>query len=224
MKIYIVSLFCEVFKPIINSSMLYKAQQKKLVEFELVDLRKFGLGPRKTVDDVPYGGGAGMVLKPEPIFSAVESIKQKDSKTKVILTTPRGEIYNQHKAKKFANQTSLILICGHYEGYDERINEIVDFEISIGDFIMTGGEIAAMAVIDSVVRLIPGVLGDNRSTQEESFSNGLLEYPHYTRPDNFQGQKVPKVLQSGNHAEISKWRKQQALKKTKKNRPDLIDF
>lgn len=224
MKIYIVTLFTDMFEPVIGTSMLKKAQDQKLVEFELVDLREFGIGPRKTVDDTPYGGGAGMVLKPEPIFAAVEHIKERNKSAKVLLTTPRGKVYNQILAKELAKQEDLIVLCGHYEGFDERIMSIVDYEVSLGDFVLTGGEIPAMAIIDSVVRLVPGVLGDKRSIEDESFSAGILEYPQYTRPDDFRGEKVPDVLKSGNHTEINKWRRGQAIKKTQRSRPDLIDF
>lgn len=224
MKIYIITLFTDMFRPVIGMSMLLKAQEQKLVEFELVDLREFGIGPRKTVDDTPYGGGAGMVLKPEPIFAAIESIQKQEKNSKVIMTSPRGKAYGQAMAKKLAKEECLIVLCGHYEGFDERIASIVDYEISMGDFVLTGGEIPAMAIIDSVVRLIPGVLGDDQSNKDESFSAGLLEYPQYTRPDDFKGKKVPEVLKSGNHAEINKWRKEQAITKTKANRPDLVDF
>lgn len=224
MKIHIITLFPDMFEPVLNISMLEKAQKQKLVEFVLVDLREFGVGPRKTVDDTPYGGGAGMVLKPEPIFAAVESIQKQEKNNRVIMTTPRGKTYNQTMAKSLVKEECLILLCGHYEGFDERIMDIVDQEISLGDFVLTGGEIPAMAIVDSVVRLIPGVLGDDQSNKDESFSAGLLEYPQYTRPDDFKGEKVPDVLKGGNHAEIDKWRKEQAITKTKSNRPDLVDF
>ncbi len=224
MKIHIITLFPDMLEPVLNISMLEKAQKQKLVEFVLVDLREFGIGPRKTVDDTPYGGGAGMVLKPEPIFAAVESIQKQEKNNRVIMTTPRGKTYNQTMAKSLVKEECLILLCGHYEGFDERIMDIVDQEISLGDFVLTGGEIPAMAIVDSVVRLIPGVLGDSQSNKDESFSAGLLEYPQYTRPDDFKGEKVPEVLKGGNHAEIAKWRKEQAITKTKSNRPDLVDF
>ncbi len=224
MKIHIITLFPDMFKPVIGMSMLAKAQDERLVEFNLVNLRDYGIGPRKTVDDTPYGGGAGMVLKPEPIFAAVLDIHKKEPEAKVLLMTPRGKQYNQIVAKKLSQANSLIIICGHYEGFDERISSIVDQEVSMGDFVLTGGEIPAMAVVDSVVRLIPGVLGDDQSNKDESFSAGLLEYPQYTRPDDFEGQIVPEVLKNGNHSEIAKWRKSEALKKTQTNRPDLIEF
>jgi tRNA (guanine37-N1)-methyltransferase len=194
------------------------------VKFEIIDLRKFGIGPRKQVDDAPYGGGAGMVLKPEPVYAAVRSVKKKLPNAKVILMTPRGEKFTQIYAKKLSKLSEIIMICGHYEGFDERITKIVDMEISVGDYILTGGELPAMTVVDAVVRLIPGVLGDKQSPHEESFSQGLLEYPQYTRPDVFEGMKVPEVLLSGDHNKIMVWRKAEAVKKTKQNRPDLLDF
>ncbi|MEI8072832.1 MAG: tRNA (guanosine(37)-N1)-methyltransferase TrmD [Candidatus Saccharibacteria bacterium] len=223
-KISIITLFTGMFGPVLNTSMLKKAQQEGLVEFNLVDLRDFGIGPRKTVDDTPYGGGAGMVLRCEPIFEAVESIKKEDPGALVIMMTPRGKKYSQLVASKLSSGKNIIILCGHYEGFDERILSIVDHEISMGDFILTGGEIPAMAIVDSVVRLIPGVLGDERSNKDESFSRGLLEYPHYTRPEEFEGMKVPGVLKSGNHAEIEKWRRSESVKKTEDSRPDLIGF
>lgn len=224
MKIYIITLFPEMFEPVLNTSMLWKAQDKKLVDFELVNLRDFGIGPRQQVDDTPYGGGAGMVLKPEPIFAAVESVKKKSSDAHVLLMTPRGKSYTQHDAKALAKLQDIVIICGHYEGFDERIMTIVDQEISIGDYVLTGGELPAMVVVDSIVRLIPGVLGDSNSSQDESFSQGLLEYPQYTRPQEFQGMAVPDDILGGNHAKISQWRRQKAVEKTQKNRPDLIEF
>ena len=213
-----------MFALVLNTSMLRKAQEQKLVQFKVVNLRDYGIGPRKTVDDTPYGGGAGMVLKCEPVFSAVDAIKKSDPNSKVLMMTPRGKQFNQLDAKKLSGEESLILLCGHYEGFDERILTIVDSEISMGDFVLTGGEIPAMAVVDSVVRLIPGVLGDERSNKDESFSAGMLEYPQYTRPEEYNGMPVPAELTNGNHAEIAQWRKAQALEKTKQNRPDLIDF
>lgn len=208
MKIQIITLFPEMFKAVLNTSMLWKAQDKKLVEYELVNLRGFGIGPRKQVDDTPYGGGDGMVLKPEPLFTAVEKAKKADSDARVLLMTPRGELFNQEMAREFAaTETGLIIICGRYEGYDERITSIVDKQISIGQYVLTGGELPAMVVVDAVSRLIPGVLGGEKSAEIESFSQaGMVEYPQYTRPEEFRGLKVPKVLLSGNHREIEKWR------------------
>ncbi len=194
----------------LNTSMLWKAQDKKLAEFEYINLRDFGLGKRKTVDDTPYGGGDGMLLKPEPLVAAIEKAKSniQNRKSKIVLLTPRGKRYTQAKARQLAEQDDLILVCAHYEGYDERVTKWVDDQISIGDYVLTGGELPAMVLIDSVVRLIPGVLGGETSAEIESFSDGQnVEFPQYTRPEDFQGLKVPKVLLSGNHAEIAKWRK-----------------
>lgn len=188
--------------------MLWKAQDKGIVEYSYINLRDFGLGPRKTVDDTPYGGGDGMLLKPEPLVAAIEAAKEKTKKAKVILLTPRGKRFDQAKARKLAAASQdLIFVCARYEGYDERVVEYVDEQISIGDYVLTGGELPAMVVIDSVVRLLPGVLGGETSAEIESFSQGSnLEFPQYTRPENFRGQRVPEVLLSGNHAQIEKWR------------------
>ncbi len=213
-----------MFSPILGASMMWKAQKEKLVKFEIIDLRKFGQGPRKRVDDTPYGGGVGMVLKAEPIFLAVQTAKKKLPKAKVVLMTPRGEKLSQTTAKKLSSLAEVIILCGHYEGFDERIMSLVDIELSVGDYILTGGELPAMTMVDAVVRLIPGVLGDKQSSHDESFSQGLLEYPQYTRPDEYRGMKVPDVLLGGNHAKILVWRKSEAVKKTKQNRPDLLNF
>ena len=217
MKFTIITLFPEMFEQVLGTSMMRKAQEKKLAEFELVNLRDFGLGPRRQVDDTPYGGGDGMLLRVEPIFAAVESIKEQSPTAKTILLTPKGTLWSQKLAKKFAlganlpNQTHYIIICPHYEGYDERILELVDHQISIGHYILTGGELPAMALIDSIVRLLPGVLGGETSAEIESFSDGTnLEYPQYTRPENFRGMKVPDILLSGHHGEIKKWREAQS--------------
>lgn len=194
----------------LNQSMLYKAQDKKLVEFAYINLRDYGLGKRKTVDDTPYGGGDGMLLKPEPLVAAIEAAKAKSKNAKVILMTPRGKLFKQSDAKRLASAgNDLIFVCARYEGYDERIVQFVDEQISVGNFVVTGGELPAMIVIDSIVRLIPGVLGGETSVQNESFQDDdkTLEAPQYTRPEVFRGQEVPKVLLSGNHAEIAKWRK-----------------
>ncbi len=212
MKISVITLFPEMFDKVFNKSMLWKAQDRKLVEFELIDLRKFGLGPRRQVDDTPYGGGDGMLLKPEPIFAAVEDAKTRNPDAKVVLMTPKGRIWDQARAKAMADSgENYIFICPHYEGYDERILTLVDYQVSIGKFILTGGELPAMTVIDSIVRLIPGVLGDETSAEIESFSDGdNYEYPQYTRPAEFRGMKVPEVLLNGNHGEIAKWRAENA--------------
>jgi tRNA (guanine37-N1)-methyltransferase len=211
MKIQVITLFPEMFENVLNTSMLWKAQEKNLVEYELISLRGFGLGSRKTVDDTPYGGGDGMVLKPEPLFAAVEHAKQKDPDAQILLMTPRGEIFTQELAREFAaTEAGLIIICGRYEGYDERITSLVDKQLSIGQYVLTGGELPAMVVIDAVSRLVPGVLGGETSAINESFSEGdEIEYPQYTRPEEFRGLKVPDVLLSGNHAEIERWRKSQ---------------
>ena len=214
MKISVITLFPDMFDKVFNQSMLWKAQDKKLVEFELIDLRQFGLGPRHQVDDTPYGGGDGMLLKPEPLFAAVEDAKTRNPDAKVVLMTPKGKIWDQARASELANSgDNYIFICPHYEGYDERILTLVDYQVSIGKFILTGGELPAMTVIDSIVRLIPGVLGGETSAEIESFSDGdNYEYPQYTRPAEFRGMKVPEVLLNGNHGEIAKWRAENAPK------------
>lgn len=214
MKVQIITLFPEMFGGVLNTSMLRKAQEKKLVEYELINLRDFGIGPRKQVDDTPYGGGSGMVLKPEPLFAAVEQAKDKDPDAQVLLMTPRGELFTQEMAREFAaTEAGLIIICGRYEGYDERITDVVDKQISIGNYVLTGGELPAMVVVDAITRLIPGVLGGETSAERESFSEaGVVEYPQYTRPEEFRGLKVPEVLLSGNHAEIEKWQRANSKK------------
>jgi len=198
-----------MFEGVLNSSMLWKAQKEKLVEYKLINLRDYGIGPRKQVDDTPYGGGDGMVLRPEPLFAAVEQAKKTDPDAQVLLMTPRGETFNQEMAREFAaTQAGLIIVCGRYEGYDERITTIVDKQLSVGSYVLTGGELPAMIITDAVTRLIPGVLGGETSAEKESFSDGSVrEHPHYTRPEDFQGLKVPNVLLSGNHAEIDRWRR-----------------
>lgn len=212
-KIQIITLFPEMFTGVLNNSMLWKAQDRKAVEFSFVNLRDFGLGPRKQVDDTPYGGGDGMLLKPEPLVAAIEQAKQNDPTALVLLPTPRGTLYKQSEAKELAAADhGLILICPRYEGYDERITKWVDRQLCIGNYVLTGGELPAMIVIDSVVRLLPGVLGGEMSAEIESFQQDdqNIEFPQYTRPEDFQGMKVPEVLLSGNHAEIEKWRKEQS--------------
>ncbi|SDM54373.1 tRNA (guanine37-N1)-methyltransferase [Psychrobacillus sp. OK028] len=225
MNIHILSLFPEMFSGVFNSSILKKAQEKNEVAINVVNFRDYAGNKHHQVDDYPYGGGAGMVLKPEPIFNAVEALPPSQGKTRrIILLCPQGERFTQKKAEELAQEEELVFICGHYEGYDERIREhLVTDEISIGDFILTGGELAAMTVVDSVVRLLPNVLGNAESHEKDSFSTGLLEHPHYTRPVEFRGFKVPEVLMSGNHAAIEKWRKEQSLKRTLTRRPDLLE-
>jgi tRNA (guanine37-N1)-methyltransferase len=222
MKIDIITLFPDMFKGPFDMSMLRKAQDKGLAEIRLHDLREYGLGPRRTVDDTPYGGGDGMVLKPEPVFAAVEAAQKGNPKAKVVILSPRGRRYDQSVAAELTQQEGLILVAGHYEGFDERIMTLADYELSIGDYVLTGGELPTMVVIDSVVRLIPGVLGGEQSAHDESFSHGLLEYPHYTRPVEFRDMKVPEVLQQGNHGEIAQWRAEQAKRNTQASRPDLL--
>lgn len=214
MKIQVISLFPEMFEGVLNASMLWKAQDKKIVTFSYINTRDFGLGPRKQVDDTPYGGGDGMLLRPEPLFGAIEEAKKNDPGAKVYLMTPRGRRFTQHTARTIAEEgQGMILVCARYEGYDERVTSIIDSQISIGDYVLTGGELPAMVVIDSVVRLLPGVLGGATSAQIESFSDGeTLEYPQYTRPENFRGMAVPEILLSGNHAAIAKWRAQESRK------------
>jgi tRNA (guanine37-N1)-methyltransferase len=224
MKFIIITLFPEAFESYLSISLLKRALAKNLIQIELVNLREFGEGPHRVVDLPPYGGGAGMVLRADIMAKAIESLKVKKlkGKTSIILLTPQGKTFNQKMALKLSNFKTLILICGRYEGFDERIRDLVDMEISIGDYVLTGGEIPALAVLDTVTRLVPGVVGKSESLVQESFSESLLEYPQYTRPEMFAGKRVPKVLLSGNHAKIEAWRKAEALKRTKKRRPDLL--
>ncbi|HUP26140.1 MAG TPA: tRNA (guanosine(37)-N1)-methyltransferase TrmD [Candidatus Limnocylindrales bacterium] len=209
MKIQIISLFPDMFPPVLETSMLWKAKNKGIAEYSYINLRDFGLGNRKTVDDTPYGGGDGMLLKPEPLFAATEFAKQEDPDALVYLMTPRGKRLDQLLVQDIAKQVrGMVIICGRYEGYDERITALVDQQISIGDYVLTGGELPAMILVDAIVRLLPGVLGGEKSAEIESFSDGkTLEFPQYTRPENFRGMLVPKILLNGNHAEIEKWRR-----------------
>ena len=209
MKIQVITLFPEIIQPFFENAMMWKAQNQGVVSFEIINLRDFGIGPRRQVDDIPYGGGDGMLLKPEPLFEAVEFAKKSSPNAKVIAMTPSENIWNQEMAQKKADSSKdLIILCGRYEGFDSRIFEIVDEKISVGKFILTGGEIPAMTIIDSIVRLIPGVLGGEKSAEIESYSNGdNLEFPQFTRPADFRGMKVPEILLSGHHAKIDEWRK-----------------
>jgi tRNA (guanine37-N1)-methyltransferase len=224
MRIDIITIFPGMFAPVLNESIVKRAQSKNKVKINILDLRKFTRDKHNKVDDRPFGGGSGMVLACQPIFDAVKVIKsQGKKKAKVILLSPQGKTFNQAMAKKLSREKHLIFICGHYEGIDERVRqEIVDEEISIGDYVLTGGELPAMVVVDAVVRLIPGVLGDKNSLNFESFEGNLLEYPQYTRPANFRGNAVPEVLLCGDHQKIASWRKAEALKRTKTRRPDLL--
>ena len=218
-KFTIITLFREAIEPYLKTSMMWKATEKGLAEFDFVNLRDFGLGPHKSVDDTPYGGGDGMLLRCEPVFAAIESVKAHDPDAKVILPTPVGEVWTQEKARQFAEASETIsarhyiILCPHYEGYDERILSIVDYKVSLGMYVLTGGELPALIIIDSVVRLIPGVLGGEQSAEIESFSDGdNLEYPQYTKPFDFRGMTVPDILLSGNHGEIAKRREEHSGK------------
>ena len=221
MKIDILTLFPEICRAPLSESMMKRAQENKIVDLRIHNLRDWARDKHHVVDDAPFGGGQGMVMKPEPIFAAVEELKSANSKT--VLMSPAGRKLDQKLATDLSRESHLIIICGHYEGVDHRVIEhLVDLEISIGDYVLTNGAIAAVVLIDAVVRLLPGVLGHEHSAIDDSFSTGLLEGPQYTRPAEFRGWKIPEVLLSGNHAEIAKWRKEQALRRTKQNRPDLL--
>ncbi|WP_332445687.1 tRNA (guanosine(37)-N1)-methyltransferase TrmD [Dehalococcoides mccartyi] len=225
MKIDVLTLFPEMFQSPFEESIFKRAADKNLVRLEIHNFRDFSHDKHHAVDDTPYGGGAGMLLKPEPLFEAVEAVMEKDpTPAPVILLSPQGRTFNQSVARELANHQRLIIICGHYEGFDERVREhLATDEISIGDFVLTGGELAAMVVIDAVSRLIPGVLGSDDSSESDSHSNGLLEHPHYTRPPVFRGWDIPEVLLSGNHARIDRWRRKESLRRTLKRRPDMLE-
>ncbi|HJX25596.1 MAG TPA: tRNA (guanosine(37)-N1)-methyltransferase TrmD [Chthoniobacterales bacterium] len=221
MKIDILTLFPEICRAPLSESMMKRAQENKIVDLRIHDLRDWTTDKHHVVDDAPFGGGQGMVMKPEPIFAAVESWRKGSSF--VILMTPQGKSFTQSLAGDLSKHEHLIVVCGHYEGIDHRVTEhLIDMEISIGDYVLTNGAIAAAVLVDAVVRLLPGVLGHEQSSVDDSFSAGLLEAPQYTRPAEFRGWKVPEVLLSGNHAEIAAWRKEQALRRTRENRPDLL--
>lgn len=235
MRIDILTLFPKMFEGPLNESMLKRAQDKKLLEINVVNIRDFAQGKHSQVDDAPYGGGSGMVLKPEPIFGAVESIvgislKVNSDKAqrvigdeRIILMSPQGETFSQAKAEELSRESHLIFICGHYEGFDERVRKgLITDEISIGDYVLTGGELAAMVVIDCLARMIPGVLGAEGAALSDSFAQGILKYPHYTRPKEYEGMRVPPVLLSGNHQRVSQWRREEALRRTLRRRPDLL--
>jgi tRNA (guanine37-N1)-methyltransferase len=225
MRIDVLTLFPDMFASPLSLSIVKRAQQRGLVQIALSNIRDFAANSYKKVDDTPYGGGPGMVMMCHPVLECLENVKKQDPQNgRVILLTPQGRKFDQKLAKELAAEQRIILIAGHYEGFDERIRIASGAEeVSIGDYVLSGGELAAMVIIDAVVRLLPGSLGDEDSAANDSFSDGLLEYPQYTRPEEFNGLKVPDVLLSGNHAQIDKWRKQQALEKTKKQRPDLLD-
>jgi len=227
MKIDILTLFPEICRAPLSESMMKRAQENKIVDLRIHNLRDWTTDKHHIVDDAPFGGGQGMVMKPEPIFAAVEELQQstiKNQKSKIVLMSPGGRRLDQKLATELSKESHLIVVCGHYEGVDHRVIEhIVDLEISIGDYVLTNGAIAAVVLVDAVARWLPGVLGHEQSAHDDSFNAGLLEAPQYTRPAEFRGWKIPEVLLSGNHAEIAKWRKEQALKRTKQNRPDLLD-
>jgi len=226
MKIDILTLFPEICRAPLSESMMKRAQENKIVDLRIHNLRDWTTDKHHIVDDAPFGGGQGMVMKPEPIFAAVDELQKSaisNQKSKIILMSPGGRHLDQKLATELSKESHLIVICGHYEGVDHRvIDHLVDLEISIGDYVLTNGAIAAVVLVDAVARLLPGVLGHEQSAQDDSFSAGLLEAPQYTRPAEFRGWKIPEALLSGNHAEIAKWRKEQALKRTKQNRPDLL--
>jgi tRNA (guanine37-N1)-methyltransferase len=221
MKIDVLTLFPAMFAGPLDESIIMRARKNGLLDLKIHQLRDWTHDRHKTVDDKPFGGGPGMLMKCEPLFEAVESLKR--AETKVILLSPSGRKFDQSIARELAQENDLLLVTGHYEGFDERVREtLADDELSIGDYVLTNGALPAMVVIDAVTRLLPGVLGDDDSSRDESFSDGLLEYPQYTRPAEFRGMKVPEVLLNGNHAEIEKWRREQAESRTKKQRPDLL--
>ncbi len=225
MRFDVLTIFPAIFQGPTSTSMIQKALEKGLIEFHIHDLRDYSEDPHRRIDDAPFGGGAGMVFKPEPIFRAVEAVKRSSQQfsSRVILLSPQGIPFQQKKAEELQRFEQLILICGRYEGVDERVREfLIDEEISIGDYVLMGGELAAMVLVEVITRLIPQVLGDPNSARRESFSTGKLDYPQYTRPADFRGMKVPEILLSGNHAEIERWRKAKALENTMKKRPDLL--
>jgi tRNA (guanine37-N1)-methyltransferase len=203
--------------------MVKRAVAKKAMDLRVHDLRKFTMDKHHTADDVPYGGGAGMVMKPEPLVKALTALKKGRKKVKTLLMSPQGKRFSHSTAMELSREKSLILVCGHYEGLDERVMKFIDEEISLGDFVMTGGEPAAAVIVDSLMRFLPGVVGDKRSVEKDSFFNGLLDYPHYTRPRSFKGMAVPEVLLAGNHALIERWRKKESLRNTLRKRPDLLE-
>ena len=225
MRIDVLTLFTEMFESPLSYSILGRARQRGIVDIVLSNIRDFAADSYKKVDDKPYGGGPGMVMMPGPVFDCFEHVRsQADEKGRVILLTPQGRQFDESLAEELSREKRLILIAGRYEGFDERIRIGLDAEqVSIGDYVISGGELAAMVIIDAVVRLLPEALGDEDSAVEESFSQGLLEYPQYTRPEEFRGMKVPEILLSGDHAKIAAWRKQQSLERTKKRRPDLLE-
>lgn len=224
MDIKIFSLFPEMFSGPLGSSLLGKARSKDILNIEVINFREYSTNKHRSVDDYPFGGGAGMVLQPEPVISALrDNLDLNDPDTEIILMSPQGKVFNQEAACELSKKKRLAFICGHYEGFDERIRAFVTREYSIGDYVLTGGELPAMVMIDAISRLIPGVIKEQESYEEDSFYHGLLEYPHYTRPQNFEGMEVPEVLLSGHHENIRKWRKKESLRRTLLRRPDLLE-
>ncbi len=223
MRIDILTLFPDYFTGPLTVSIVKRAVDKKALDLRITYLRDFAEGKRKTADDMPYGGGAGMVLKPEPLIKGIQRLKKGRKKVKVLLMSPQGKKLDHGLVMELLKEKSLLLVCGHYEGIDERVMDLVDEEISLGDFVLTGGEPAAVVLVDALARFLPGVVGDKESVEKDSFFNGLLDYPHYTRPHVFKGRKVPEVLLSGNHKNIERWRRKQSLRNTMMKRPDLLD-
>lgn len=219
----ILTLFPDYFTGPFTVSIVKRAVEKKALDLRVHDLRKYTADKRRTADDVPYGGGAGMVMKPEPLLKALTALKKGRRKVKTLLMSPQGRKFDHAMAMELSKERSLLLVCGHYEGLDERVMDWIDGEVSLGDFVLTGGEPAAVVMVDTLVRLLPGVVGDKRSVEKDSFFNGLLDYPHYTRPRLFKGMEVPEVLLSGNHARIEAWRLKASLRNTWRKRPDLLD-
>jgi len=222
MRFTVLTLFPEMFTPL-QESILKRARDSGLIGINLINFRAYAPGKHRNVDDVPYGGGVGMVLKPEPLFAAVRDLPKPTGRRRIILLSPQGKVFRHKTAVEWSQYDELVFLCGHYEGFDERVRELADEESSLGDFVLTGGELAAMAMIDAVARLIPGVLGESLSCVEESHSDQLLEYPHYTRPMDFEGRTVPDVLLSGHHAQIARWRRKEALRRTFLRRRDLCE-
>ncbi|AGB40602.1 tRNA (guanine-N1)-methyltransferase [Halobacteroides halobius DSM 5150] len=223
MKFDILTLFPDMFDGVLNSSILKRAQKEGLINFNITDIRNYCEDKHNQADDYPYGGGVGMVLKPEPIFKAVNDLQLADSQTPVVFLTPQGKTFDQSLAKDLVKKDRLVLLCGHYEGVDQRVrDELVTHEVSIGDYVLTGGELPAMVLVDAISRLVPGVVGSSKSVIQDSFYQGLLDYPQYTRPQEYNSLEVPQVLLSGNHAKIDRWRRKKALEKTLVKRPDLL--
>ena len=223
MRFDVLTLFPAMFDPLMHVGVIGRAAAKRVFDIEVHNLRDWADPPHYVVDDAPYGGGGGMVMKPEPVYRALSAVRRRAPDSRVILTTPQGKTFRQEDAVAFSHTAGVIFLCGRYEGVDERIRSWVDAEYSIGDYVLTGGEYAALVMVDAIARLVPGVLGNDASAEDDSFSDGLLEYPHYTRPAEFEGMAVPPVLVSGNHAEVARWRRRESLRRTVQRRPDLLE-